>query len=287
MSATRRPSGMRTVRSCRLCSRAPTIVIAPSARRKGTIRERGCAPRRPAAPRRGWRRLGRRRSSSPVAESFASQGARRAREEHLAAAAARVGPEVDHVVGGRDRVRVVLDDDDRVAAVAPARGGWRAARRVSRGVEADRRLVEHVERPVSAAAERATRGRCAATRRPRACARRGRASGSRARRRSCSRTRAFSSATTDAEARLLRRGEHERRPEQAVSSRSGSSTSSAIVLPAKADRQRRRRRRAPPQARAERVGAVARQQDAHVDLVALASRASRRSPGRRRSRRAP
>ena len=55
------------------------------------------------------------------------------------------GPEVDHVVGGADDGRVVLDDDDGVPLVAQAVEDARQALGVAR-VEADRRLVEHVER---------------------------------------------------------------------------------------------------------------------------------------------
>ena len=52
--------------------------------------------------------------------------------------------EVDQVVGGADRLFVVLDDDDAVALVAqPAERGQQAP--VVALVQADRRLVEHVE----------------------------------------------------------------------------------------------------------------------------------------------
>ena len=70
-------------------------------------------------------------------------------EEEPAAAAARAGPEVDHVVGGLDRLRIVLDDDDGVAAVGQAPQDREQPARVG-GVEADRRLVEDVERARSA-----------------------------------------------------------------------------------------------------------------------------------------
>ena len=54
------------------------------------------------------------------------------------------GPEVDDVVGHPDRLLVVLDDDDGVAEIAqPGERGEQPA--VVALVQADRRLVEHVE----------------------------------------------------------------------------------------------------------------------------------------------
>ncbi len=68
---------------------------------------------------------------------------RRARGHQLAAVHAGAGAEVDHVVGGADRILVVLDDDHRVADVA------QAAQRAEQPlvvalVQADRRFVEDV-----------------------------------------------------------------------------------------------------------------------------------------------
>ena len=56
------------------------------------------------------------------------------------------GPHLDDVVGGADRVLVVLDDDDRVADVAQALQRRDHLHVVLR-VQADARLVEHVEHP--------------------------------------------------------------------------------------------------------------------------------------------
>ena len=69
---------------------------------------------------------------------------RAALEDHLAAELAGAGPEVDHVVGGADRLLVVLDDDHGVAEIAQARQR-REQLAVVALVQADRRLVEHVE----------------------------------------------------------------------------------------------------------------------------------------------
>ena len=69
---------------------------------------------------------------------------RRALEDHAAAVLAGAGAEVDHVVRRADRLLVVLDDDDRVAEVAqPAQR--RQQPPVVALVQADGRLVEHVE----------------------------------------------------------------------------------------------------------------------------------------------
>src|SRR5262249_33937340 len=63
--------------------------------------------------------------------------------DDLAAVRAGAGADVEDVVGGADRVLVVLDDDDRVAEVAQARQRAEQALVVAL-VQADRRLVEHV-----------------------------------------------------------------------------------------------------------------------------------------------
>jgi hypothetical protein len=64
---------------------------------------------------------------------------------------AGAGADVDHVVGGEDRVLVVLDDDHGVAEVAQARS-VRAGGVVAL-VQADRGLVEHVEHAGEAGAD--------------------------------------------------------------------------------------------------------------------------------------
>ena len=70
----------------------------------------------------------------------------------VAAELARAGPEVDQVVGRLDHLAVVLDQDQRVAQVAQV-----PQRREQPGVvarmQADRRLVEHVEHAGQAAAD--------------------------------------------------------------------------------------------------------------------------------------
>ena len=62
----------------------------------------------------------------------------------MAAVLAGAGPEVDDVVGRADRLFVVLDDDHGVAEIAQPRER-REQRAVVALVQADRRLVEHVQ----------------------------------------------------------------------------------------------------------------------------------------------
>jgi hypothetical protein len=65
---------------------------------------------------------------------------------------AGAGADVDHVVGGADRVLVVLDHDHRVAEVAQALERFEQARIVAL-VQADRGLVEHIEHAGEARAD--------------------------------------------------------------------------------------------------------------------------------------
>ena len=64
--------------------------------------------------------------------------------DDLAALHARAGAKVDDVIGPRHRVLVVLDDDDRVAARTELLERAEQLLVVAR-VQADRRLVEHVQ----------------------------------------------------------------------------------------------------------------------------------------------
>ena len=76
----------------------------------------------------------------------------RAGGDHLAAMDAGARPHVDQVVGGADRLLVVLDDDHGVAEVAQPLQRLQQARVVAL-VQADRRLVEHVEHAGQAGAD--------------------------------------------------------------------------------------------------------------------------------------
>ena len=68
----------------------------------------------------------------------------RAGGHDLTASLAGPGTEVDHPVGRPDRLLIVFDDDDSIALVAQGLEGAEQFHVVA-GVQADRRLVEHVE----------------------------------------------------------------------------------------------------------------------------------------------
>ncbi len=74
------------------------------------------------------------------------------RHHDLAAVLTRPGADVDHVVGGADGLFVVLDDDDGVAQVAQADQGVDQLAVVPL-VQADGRLVEHIQHSHQAAAD--------------------------------------------------------------------------------------------------------------------------------------
>ena len=70
---------------------------------------------------------------------------RRSLVDQCAARRAAPGPELHHPIGGAHRRRVVFDHHDRVARIGePAQQAEQPAR--VRGVEADGRLVQHVQR---------------------------------------------------------------------------------------------------------------------------------------------
>ena len=73
------------------------------------------------------------------------QAVERAGKHDAAALLARAEAEIDDVVGDLDHVGVVLDDEHRVALVAELAEDVDQPQVVAR-VQADRRLVEHVER---------------------------------------------------------------------------------------------------------------------------------------------
>ena len=73
----------------------------------------------------------------------------------LSAVPPRSRSEVDHVLGGFDRLGVVLDDDDRVVGVAQVTQGLDEPSVVPL-MQADRRLVEHVHHAAQFAAELAS-----------------------------------------------------------------------------------------------------------------------------------
>ena len=62
----------------------------------------------------------------------------------FAAQPPRARAEIDHVIGALDRLRIVFDDEHRVAHVAQGRQGIEQAVVIAR-MQADRRLIEHIE----------------------------------------------------------------------------------------------------------------------------------------------
>ena len=109
----------------RLCVRAPRTFITPDGFRTDGFRD------------------------GPVAQVTAGERAARpqrvdgALEDHLAAGGAGAGTQVDDMVGNRNRLRLVLDDEDGVALVAQPQQQIVHALNVVR-VQPDRRLVEDV-----------------------------------------------------------------------------------------------------------------------------------------------
>ena len=77
----------------------------------------------------------------------------RSREENPPAVLAGPGPEVQNMVGGADGVGIVLDDEHRVPQIAQRFQNVDQALRIPR-VEADRGLVQHVQRAHQVRAER-------------------------------------------------------------------------------------------------------------------------------------
>ncbi len=139
VTATNSPSGNATSMSWRLCSRAPwTASSRPSVR--GRRMSGSGISRRPER-------------YCPVSESgWASRSCDGAAVHDLAAVLAGARADVDHPVGGPDRVLVVLDHDQRVAEVLEPDEGLDQPVVVAL-VQPDRRLVEHVEHADQAGAD--------------------------------------------------------------------------------------------------------------------------------------
>jgi hypothetical protein len=71
--------------------------------------------------------------------------------DQLAAPVAALGSQVDQPVGDLDDVEVVLDDQDRVAGIHQALQHFDQLVDVG-GVQAHRRLIQHIQRPPGGAA---------------------------------------------------------------------------------------------------------------------------------------
>ena len=131
VTAVSTPSGNDTVTSCRLFSRAPWTTISRFGRERSPHR-RGL----------DLESFGEVRTRHRVAAG--EQLVDGAGDDHLSAVLAGAGTDVDHPVGGADRVLVVLDDDQGVAEVAQPDQRLDQPMVVAL-VQADARLVEHVQ----------------------------------------------------------------------------------------------------------------------------------------------
>ena len=138
--------------------------------------------------RKRWRAVVRYLDLAPAGQILAGQRVRivkhffeRALRDDFATVHARAESHVDHVVGGANRIFVVLDDDHRVAEVAQVLQRVDQAAVVAL-VQADRWLIEHVHHAGEARSRSATPAGCVATRRPTASRPSDRATNSRARR---------------------------------------------------------------------------------------------------------
>ena len=273
-TATRRPSGRRTVTSRRLFCRAPTMVIAPSARRNGTTRGRAAGrPARPGAPRRTPDARPRPRGpaarrSSPVAEPLTRARARGVPSK-------RTRPPRRPAPGPRSirwsAASIASGSCSTTTTVLPRSASLRRMREQPpgvHGVQADRRLVEHVERSGQRARRERRRDRCAAPRRRRACARG-------ARERQVAEPDVVHVADAGRELRehraeaLLLGGRRRDLGEEALQVPQRELRELGDRAAAEADPERRRREAGAAAGGAGRVGPITREQDPHVDLVAL------------------
>ena len=125
VTTTSTPSGMSTSTSCRLWVLAPRTSSTPDGVRTDGLRAARSSRCRPV--------------SVPLARSPSTVPSK----HHLAAGGAGAGAEVDDVVGDRDRLRLVLDDQHGVALVAQPQQQVVHPLDVVR-VQPDRRLVEDV-----------------------------------------------------------------------------------------------------------------------------------------------
>ena len=154
----KRPSGISAVTFCRLFSRG-----ADDCERLALL------GRAPLVRQRDLPRAGEVLPGEAVGVGHDVVG--RALRDDLAAVDAGAGADVDDVVGLHDGVLVVLDDDHGVADVAQVLERHEQALVVAL-VQADRRLVEHVEHAGEAGADLRGEADALGSRRPTACRRR-------------------------------------------------------------------------------------------------------------------
>ncbi len=132
VSTVRRPTGMRTSTSFRLCSVAPR-----------TSSQRSAVARSRRWPRSGCRSGLRKQLPVVDAVEVADLGERSLRDD-FAALPARAGPEIDDVIGAPHRLLIVLDDDERIPLRLQRLERVEQARIVAR-VQPDRRLIQYIQ----------------------------------------------------------------------------------------------------------------------------------------------
>ena len=125
VTTTSTPSGMSTSTSCRLWALAPRTSSTPDGVRTDGFKEARSSR---------WRPVMRAAGPQPVDGPL---------EHHLATGRAGAWAEIDDVVGDLDRLRLVLDDEHRVALVAQPQQQVVHPLDVV-GVQADRGLIEDV-----------------------------------------------------------------------------------------------------------------------------------------------
>ena len=76
-------------------------------------------------------------------------------KDQFAAVFARAGTQIQHVIGGQDGVGIVFHHQQRIAEIAQALQDFNQAMRIAR-MQADRRLIQHVERAHQMGAQRSS-----------------------------------------------------------------------------------------------------------------------------------
>ena len=129
---------------CQHAERKPHVDRLQVVRAGATDREIALQGRPPGLRRRDRARPGQIRAGQRRPAGIRHQRGGRPLKDHLTAVLAGARAEVDHVIGGSNRLLVVFDNDDGVAQVAePGQRGQEFS--VVALVQTDRRLVEHVQ----------------------------------------------------------------------------------------------------------------------------------------------
>ena len=195
-------------------------------------------------------------------------------------------PMIDDVIGDLDHVGVVLDDEDGVALIAQLPQDVDQPLVVAR-VQADRRLVEHVERADQRRAERRRQVDALRLRRPTASTTADRASGSRGRRRAGTTAAGGSPCSTLSAIAASFSRQRERRRRTAARRAPSAPHTSSIVRPPTLHVARLAPQPRAAAVRAGQVAAVAAEEHADVHLVFLPLEPAEEAADARRSSPSP